>query len=427
MGGTGGPRGTADLGSSTTRVESRHIGTAEPATGRTAHPTRSAGLLDLQGLLSEAVQRLATTTGASRVFAWAPAGGPASASYSVCAAAFHTGRLTQPDPHDARGVAALVAAGRALDLAETPELQELAERHEVSAGAALCASDGDAIALLLLGGDADPAGDVRPRTLARLEHAIARLRTPAQAVRAAARLGRLDAEIQRLDRLATLGDLLAEIVHEVRNPIVSMKTFLGLLPERRDDPEFHTDFRAVVAGELERMERLIDSLLRQAAPGNATGEAHLGPVCSSVERLLAQRAQDREVALEIDVADTTPAAPIHEDALRQILLNLVLNAIDATPPGGRVTVRGCGDDAACELWVDDSGPGVPEPERARIFEPFYSTRDDAPGGLGLAVSQRIAREAGGDIEVEDAPEGGARFRLRLPLQPSCEDEEADET
>jgi len=98
-----------------------------------------------------------------------------------------------------------------------------------------------------------------------------------------------------------------------------------------------------------------------------------------------------------------------------VLLNLALNAIDATPVGGDVllTVRALGP--ALELCVADRGPGVPTALRQRVFEPWFSTREDRPGGLGLSIARRLVEEAGGTIAIGARPEGGARVKVRLPV------------
>jgi signal transduction histidine kinase len=105
------------------------------------------------------------------------------------------------------------------------------------------------------------------------------------------------------------------------------------------------------------------------------------------------------------------------DSLRQVILNLTLNALDATPRDSNVTLRArkTGDEGL-ELSVEDAGPGVPEELRSQLFEPFFTTRSDRSGGLGLAISKRLVDEAGGTIEVDDAPGGGARFRVALPAR-----------
>ena len=279
---------------------------------------------------------------------------------------------------------------------------------------------GRPIAVLLLGFSRDGTKAVRPQTLAILDQVARRLQAPAATATAIARLRQLDEQVLRMTRLATLGDLLAEIVHEVRNPLVSIKTFLQLLPDNLDDPDFHTNFRGVVVEEVRRMERLLDAVLQQARPPVADPAgpgAALGAVIESAGRLLEKRAQEKDQRLSIDVGADLPEAAVAEDPVRQIVLNLTLNAIEATPEGGRVRLSaGLARDAddALEFIVDDQGPGVPEELRARLFDPFFSTRSDRPVGLGLAVCSRLASEAGGSIAVEDSPDGGARFRVRLP-------------
>ena len=109
-----------------------------------------------------------------------------------------------------------------------------------------------------------------------------------------------------------------------------------------------------------------------------------------------------------------------EDALRQVLLNLVQNALDATPPGGRIRARAERRDDQLWLRVADSGPGIPDALHQHIFEPFFTTRPDRAGGLGLAISRRIAEEAGGRLELEPAraDAGGSVFVLKLPISGS---------
>ncbi|MFB3118299.1 MAG: ATP-binding protein, partial [Myxococcota bacterium] len=102
-----------------------------------------------------------------------------------------------------------------------------------------------------------------------------------------------------------------------------------------------------------------------------------------------------------------------EDRLRQVLLNLLLNAIDATFPGGRVVLSAKRLGDSVELIVSDEGPGVPFELRSEIFEPFFSTRPDNAGGLGLAITRRIIQDAGGEIWVSDRDAGGAEFAVRL--------------
>ncbi len=331
-----------------------------------------------------------------------------------------------PRPPERGELALLWRQQRAIDLGE-PTLPELArlfsQRTGFTAVRALSRSSASPGLLLLVGGGEDRVGRVRPRTLARLDALAAQLDAPLERERTVARIGALDEAVERLDRLALLGSLVAEVIHEVRNPLVSIKTFLELLPQRLDDPEFHDSFRGLVLDEVFRLERLLDEVLAHARPGQEAPrpeDADVARALEGLEQLLAHRAREAGVTLE-----TTPveadfgAAALSPDALRQVLLNLCVNAIEACSEGGRVRVsarrraNGGGEDHV-EIWVEDDGPGIAEIDRELVFEPFHSSRSDAPGGLGLAISRRLAEESGGRLFVAQGAEGGARFVLRLP-------------
>jgi signal transduction histidine kinase len=197
--------------------------------------------------------------------------------------------------------------------------------------------------------------------------------------------------------------------------LVSIKTFLQLLPERRDDPEFFTSFFEVATAEMRRMERLLDVVLDQARPGSGSDEpVDAGPVLESAGELVRHRADKHRIELLCEAAPDLPAVAIADDALRQVVLNLALNAIDATPDGGSVQLRAIADGDGVTIAVSDNGPGVPEALRQRVFEPFFTTRNDRTGGLGLAISRRVVEAAGGHIAVGESDAGGAEFRVRLP-------------
>ena len=373
---------------------------------------------DLQNLLAGAVQRLRATTGCESVVAWAVR---EDGSPYVAAAVFSGQPPVAPD-RDAIATVATLRGAADLSAPELPDhVRALEERYACRAAAPITASDGRPLAALLMGGSSaalggPTRGSVRPRTLAALDGAAQRLAGPVAAALAAGRLSQLDEEVRRVDRLAALGALSAEIAHEVRNPLVSVKTFLQLLPERRDDPEFLTRFFDVVTDEIARMERLLDAVLAHARPQAAASNpaSDSARVIATVVDLLRHRAQARGVAVASETEPGLPAVAVSEDRLRQVLLNLAMNAIDATPEDGtvRLAARAAGD--GVELVVSDDGPGIPEDSRTRVFEPFFSGRSDRPGGLGLAICRRIAEEAGGSIRVVDGRTGGAEFRVNLP-------------
>lgn len=367
----------------------------------------------LPELLVGSLRRLLGETGASAAAAWAP--GP---SEPVLVASLGS---ASPERPSASALDAVFARSGATDLRDSGcdlELGEFAAKAGFAAAAPLASAE--PIAAIFLGPAPDErVGPVRPRNLAALDRLVARLREPATTATTLAHLSDAEHELLRLTRLASMGDLLTEAVHEIRNPLVSVKTFLQLLPDNLDDRDFTENFRGAVIDEVRRMERLLDSILQQARPSPEaaqTNEATIGGVLESVGRLLEKRAQEKRLRLVVDVGADLPKAAIDEDPLRQIVLNLTLNAFAATPERGRVALTAGMDSGALVLTVDDEGPGVPQAERARLFDPFFSTRGDRPGGLGLTVCRRLVDAAGGTILVEDAPgSAGARFRVRLPV------------
>jgi signal transduction histidine kinase len=372
---------------------------------------------DIQSLLASTLQRLVPETGATRAAAWWAAPGSAP---RVVAAIGAEPPARAPSLAEYESLAALDAATDLRDTATSDPVHDAILRDGYTVAVPVAPASGATPAVLLLGGATNAFG--RPRTLAALGAAARRLEAPLLGAVASTRLARLDADVRRLDRLAALGGLVAEIVHEVRNPLVSVKTFLQLLPERREDPEFLQSFLDVAGDELQRIERLLDLLLdhaspRMPAPGSGSGAA-IATVVEAVERLVAHRGAAAGVRIESEVAAALPHCAIEPDALRQVLLNLVLNALDVTPAGGDVRVAARSIGRVVQIDVEDRGPGIPRALRRRVFEPFFSTKAERPGGLGLAISRRLVDQAAGTLAIADRPGGGTRFRMRLPTTPA---------
>jgi two-component system sensor histidine kinase HydH len=376
---------------------------------------------DLPAVLARQVAALADATGASCIVAWGR--GP-TGSVEVLAARIEGPALLPPSEAAWQAFAALPGP---TDLTEPddPTLAKLAAEHGIRAAAPLRGEETEPIAVLLVGA---ANGTAQPRLLAALAAAVARSLRPAVAAAALERLGRLDTEVQRIDRLAAVGSLLAEIVHEIRNPLVSIKTFLHLESERSElgtgdgeraepndlDP---TEFRDVAIDELRRVERLLEAVSQHARPPRAANAEAIGEVDAalhSVTQLAALRAVARGVTVEVESPESIAPAAIAGDALRQILLNLALNAIEATPRGGgvRIAARECAD--GIEIVVEDEGPGIPNELLTHLFEPFVSTKLQ-PSGLGLAITRRLVEDVGGAITASSRETGGARFCVTLPL------------
>ncbi|HEY2388107.1 MAG TPA: HAMP domain-containing sensor histidine kinase [Candidatus Binatia bacterium] len=244
-------------------------------------------------------------------------------------------------------------------------------------------------------------------------------------------LARSAALMQRANRLASLGVLSAGLAHEIRNPLAAMRTFAQLLPERWQDEEFRTEFAYVAVAEVDRIESLVRELLHvmhesardgetpmplPAPEASATATTSLTATVESLLPLLRLQALRKGVDLVFEAGDPIRVA-VEPLRLRQVAMNLVLNAIDATPDSGTVAII-CGGHAQGQgrratLCVRDSGRGIAAEDLPHIFEPFFTTRADGTG-LGLAITSEIVRACGGAIRAENTPGGGATFVVELP-------------
>lgn len=224
--------------------------------------------------------------------------------------------------------------------------------------------------------------------------------------------------IHRADRLSALGTLAAGIAHEVRNPLVSIQTFFQLAPERLHDEEFFTSFLGTASGEVKRISDLINELLSFArSPHRVVGPVDLNDVADRVSKLLEPEARKHRISLTRTFSSNLPLVNADGDQVKQVLINLILNAIEATEPGGEVSVisRAVEHNKGCvsQLEIRDTGVGIPDERLEDIFTPFFTTKD-AGTGLGLAIAHQIIVEHGGSITAESQPGRGTSFVINLP-------------
>jgi signal transduction histidine kinase len=219
------------------------------------------------------------------------------------------------------------------------------------------------------------------------------------------------------EKLAAVGTLTAGLSHEIRNPLNAAGLQLTVLERRvqRLPAERQAGLLeplGLVRDEIKRLGRLLDDFLRFARPRELSVEpVDAAALLESVGALLSAEAERRGVRL--DCAVEPAVVPGDPERLKQALMNLLLNALDATPKGGavRLSLHASPTDVAIE--VEDSGPGIPREQRERIFEPFFTTKA-AGTGLGLPIVHSIITQHGGAVVIESSDLGGAKFSLRLP-------------
>jgi signal transduction histidine kinase len=220
-------------------------------------------------------------------------------------------------------------------------------------------------------------------------------------------------ELARSRRLADLGQMAAHVAHEVRNSLVPMKLYLSLLRRRIADDAGSLEVLDKVTAGFTALEATVSDLLHFSS--DREPQRHSVPLAPLVDEIC-QSLAPQLAAQGIYVTVNCPAhhaARADRDMLRRALLNLMLNALDAMPTGGRLDITVCRTPQGLDIEVADSGPGVPDEHLDRLFEPFFTTKNSGTG-LGLAIVERIAAAHCGWVAVANCADGGAAFTLTLP-------------
>jgi two-component system, NtrC family, sensor kinase len=252
------------------------------------------------------------------------------------------------------------------------------------------------------------------------------LGTLATEVALAVKYRRLEDEAFRKNRLVELGTIAAGVAHEIRNPLASIKTFAQLMPERVDDPEFRNEFGKLVLKDVDRITKVIESMLAFARPAQVSIKEHSANELVEEAILLVQ---PRLKAKRIELTRSfhgNPIVKVDKHQILQVLVNLLSNAADALHEQGKVRVAtgltqldlgngGNGDRNFGVIEVSDNGPGIPAAVRSRLFDPFFTTKKEGTG-LGLSISQKIVRDHGGAITVSSVEGKGSTFQISLPVK-----------
>jgi signal transduction histidine kinase len=230
--------------------------------------------------------------------------------------------------------------------------------------------------------------------------------------------GQLETELRREDRLRAVGRLASSLAHEIRNPLNSIRLTVQLLEQRLKTNSVRPQDLAIVKGEVDRLNTLVTDLLdlQRTRPPHPEWQPVL-PVVEHCLQLLHKQAEGQGHILELQSTQPDLRAYFDSQQLTQALVNLLLNAIQATPAHGRIQVCVGAENGKVEVIVQDGGPGLSDEQLEHLFEPFYTTK---PGGtgLGLAISRELMRSQEGDI-VYRTHETGARFVIQLSKESPC--------
>lgn len=253
--------------------------------------------------------------------------------------------------------------------------------------------------------------------VAQLRHARARLDAETESRR------RLQRHLQDADKLITIGQLSAGLAHEIGSPLQVINGRARQLIDHPADAEETKRLAEILIEQTDRITRIVDQLLRFARSRPAhRSEIDLPTTVRGVFDLLGYEARRRGVRLTVASEPELPRLYADPDQIQQVALNLVTNALNATPSGGEIAIRinrstmGTPPRSGIRMVVEDSGSGIAAADQEHLFEPFFTTRSHEGGtGLGLAVVKAIVTEHGGEIHVASGPHAGSRFAVDLPL------------
>jgi two-component system NtrC family sensor kinase len=233
-------------------------------------------------------------------------------------------------------------------------------------------------------------------------------------------LKRSKSYIRRADRLASLGTLTAGLAHEIRNPLVAIKTFTHLLPERIDDQEFRDKFLQIASGEVDRISSLVTELLDFARTSDPKLEMeNINIILDGMILLVSTETNKKQINVDKTYDFNLPFVEIDREQMKQVFLNILLNAIEATPEKGKITIRTRsflkpGGEPYVQIEFTDTGCGIPSDQIEEIFNPFFTTKTTG-SGLGLSISNQIVQDHKGYIDVESQMGKGSSFFVNLPV------------
>ncbi|MEA3437761.1 MAG: ATP-binding protein, partial [Thermodesulfobacteriota bacterium] len=241
------------------------------------------------------------------------------------------------------------------------------------------------------------------------------------------KLKKLETSIRQAERLAGLGTLAAGMAHEIRNPLSTIKTFVQLLPRKMEKPGFLEKFQRTVPRELEHINRLVEDLLELSkVPKYHFEKTDIKSLLEQTIDSLEEEMKSRQINCQCEYSGNLPPIQADMSQLSKAFNNLIRNAMQAMPSGGKLSVKAfCQKDHTKSTqrltvqhdWItlvfQDTGVGISPEDIKNIFSPFFTTKDIGTG-LGLAITHKVITEHGGRIDVESSEEKGSVFRIYLP-------------
>ena len=222
-------------------------------------------------------------------------------------------------------------------------------------------------------------------------------------------------EIVHAEKLTTIGEVTAIVAHEIRNPLSTIGGFARAISRQPDKKDTTQRNARIIIEEVERLEQILQSLLDFTKPSKPDLVLHnIEPIITSISNMIRQEAEAGGVELDIQVEEDLPEVHVDERQLHQVMLNLTKNALEAMPDGGRLQIGARKIAETVEVYVSDTGEGIPEEHLEQIFDTFFTTKRTGTG-LGLSLTRKIVQEHGGELHVSSQPSEGTTLVIALPL------------
>ncbi len=219
-------------------------------------------------------------------------------------------------------------------------------------------------------------------------------------------------QLLQAEKLSSLGELSAGIVHEVRNPLAAIKGAVEILEDELAENSPRREFADLAKKEVERLDKLVGEFLRFARPATlSVRENDLNKIVESVVSLVENQATAQSVSIERNLQQNLPKVSVDGEQIKQVLLNLAINSLQAMPDGGKLFFRTFSEDKLCVVEVGDTGAGIDEKISGKIFDPFFTTKEKGVG-LGLSIAHKIVSQHKGSLSVE-RNNGNTVFALHL--------------
>lgn len=226
---------------------------------------------------------------------------------------------------------------------------------------------------------------------------------------------KLEEQLRRSDRLATLGRLVTGLAHEIRNPVGIIKATVQVLEKEISDRPELTEYTTIIKQQVDRQNQIITELLEFGRPRPKNVQPlDLNKLIRAVVAFTEPLLEQNKIDLKLNLRPNIPEIEADGEKLKQVLVNLILNAIQAMPDGGRLRITTLSRNGTVLISVRDTGHGISEDDIKHIFDPFYTTKEGG-GGLGLAIAHQIVEAHGGEIQVRSYPEKGTTFIIALPV------------